>query len=79
VNQFKFIPVFKNNPLEASDPLAKSIQGYLSEGRTLEWMNNYYPADGWANMGAIMQKYDAGKTDKAGLTKELEAYWSSSK
>ncbi len=79
VNQFKFIPVFKNISLEATDPLAKSIQGYLADGRTLEWMNNFYPADGWANMGAIMQKYEAGKTDKAGLINELEAYWSSSK
>lgn len=79
VNQFKFIPVFKNIALEATDPLAKSIQTYLADGRTLEWMNNFYPADGWSMMGASMQKYVAGKTDKAGLITELEAYWSSSK
>lgn len=79
VNQFKFIPVFKNITLEATDPLAKSIQSYLATGNTLEWMNNFYPADGWAQMGASMQKYVAGKTDKAGLIKEIEAYWSSTK
>lgn len=79
VNQFKFIPVFKNIPLEATDPLAKSIQGYLAAGNTLEWMNNFYPADGWAQMGASMQKYVAGKADKAALISELETYWSSTK
>jgi len=79
VNQFKFIPVFKNITLEASNPLAKSIQSYMAAGKTLEWMNNYYPADGWAKMGASLQKYVAGKSDRTALAKELEAYWSSNK
>lgn len=79
VNQFKFIPVFKNIELEATDPLASSIQSYLAAGNTLEWMNNFYPADGWANMGASLQKYAAGKADKAALIAELEAYWKASK
>lgn len=79
VNEFKFIPVFNNIELEATDPLASSIQGYLAAGNTLEWMNNFYPADGWANMGASLQKYAAGKADKAALIAELEAYWKASK
>lgn len=79
VNQFQFIPVFKNITLEATDPLAKSIQSYLSAGNTLEWMNNYYPADGWAKMGAIMQKYVAGASGKDEVKNDLEQYWGASK
>ncbi len=79
VNQFRFIPVFKSIGLKATDPLAVSIQGYLASGSTLEWMNNFYPADGWANMGASLQKYAAGKSDQPTLTAELEAYWKAAK
>lgn len=78
VNQANIIPAFKNITLEAKDPLAKSIQDYISRGKTQESMSAM-PADHWAKTGASMQKYLAGVADRTVILKEIEDYWKSVK
>ncbi|MFA9398251.1 MAG: ABC transporter substrate-binding protein [Clostridiaceae bacterium] len=74
VNKCNLIPAFSNITIEPSDPLAKSIKSYISDGKTLQFMTNL-PADHWSEIGASMQKYLAGESDRAGLVEEIEYYW----
>ena len=37
------------------------------------------PSDHWSVVGAVMQKYVAGQTDRAGAASEIDAYWQSQK
>lgn len=79
VNSLNFIPVFTNMEAKPADPLSNDILKYMSNKKTLEWMNTYYPADGWPKMGASMQKYLDNKIDKNGLVNEFETYWKTAK
>lgn len=79
VNKLNLIPVFSNFTSKPADSLSLSILNYMDNQKTLEWMNNYYPAEAWPAMGASMQKYVGGKLKAAGLTKELEDYWKTAK
>lgn len=79
VNKLNFIPVYNNFPIKPQDSLSKDILKYMENKKTLEWMNNYYPADGWSKMGATMQKYLADKINKDQLIPEFEAYWKNTK
>lgn len=74
VNKASIIPAFKNITLPAADPLGKSIQDYISRGKSEQSMSTL-PADHWAKVGASMQKYLAKSGDRATLTKEIEEYW----
>lgn len=76
VNKCNAIPAFKNITLPLADPLAKSIKSYIDAGKIIPTIPNL-PADHWSALGAEMQKYLAGKIDKAGLAKAIEAYWKS--
>lgn len=76
VNQCSVIPAFKNIKLVPNDPLAKSIEQYISEGNTLEFMTTL-PSDHWSKLGASMQKYLSGVTDRKGLINDIESYWKS--
>lgn len=79
VNELNFIPVYDNFTVKPEDSLSLSILNYMNENRTLEWMNLYYPADGWPAMGSTMQKYISGNTDREGLIQEFENYWETAK
>lgn len=74
VNQCSVIPAFKNIKLEPRDPLAKSIEQYISDGNTLEFMTTL-PSDHWSKLGASMQKYLSGVIDRKGLINDIESYW----
>jgi len=74
VNKANVIPAFKNITLEPNDPLGKSIKSYMSSGNTIQFMT-ILPPDHWKQVGASMQKYLAGKIDRAGLAKEIQDYW----
>ncbi|GGF99987.1 ABC transporter substrate-binding protein [Paenibacillus abyssi] len=78
VNKANIIPAFSNITLEAQDPLAASIQDYISRGKTQDSMSTM-PADHWSKVGASMQKYLAKAGDRATLVKEIEDYWKSVK
>ncbi len=72
------IPACKNNTTTPSDPLGKDIQSKMAAGKTYS-SSFVAPSDHWSVMGAVMQKYIGGKTDKAGVAKELAKYWTSQK
>lgn len=78
VNQASIIPAFKNITLPSADPLGRSIQYYIAEGKSQESMSTL-PADHWAKLGASMQKYLDDSGDRATLIKEIEEYWTSVK
>ncbi|MCT8137125.1 carbohydrate ABC transporter substrate-binding protein [Anaerobacillus sp. CMMVII] len=79
VNNLNFIPVFDSITVQPEDSLSLSILSYMEGNNTLEWMNSYYPADGWASMGASMQKFLADNIDREGLIQEFENYWKNAK
>ncbi|WNF38575.1 ABC transporter substrate-binding protein [Bacillaceae bacterium IKA-2] len=79
VTGLNLIPVFDGFSIKPEDSLSLSILDYMSGDDTLEWMNSYYPADGFAAMGSSMQKYISDNSDKAEFTKEFEDYWKSVK
>ncbi len=79
VNELNLIPIFDNFKIQPEDSLSQQIVSYMENNKTLEWMNTYYPADGWPTMGASMQKYLSGVIDRAELIKEFEDYWKSTK
>lgn len=74
VNKAQIIPAFKNIKLVPRDPLAKSILKYVSESKTMQFINTL-PPDHWSELGASMQKYLANAIDRRGLLKEIETYW----
>lgn len=74
VNKSNIIPAFKNITIEPKDPLAKSIKSYMSEGNTIQFMT-VMPADHWKEVGASMQKYLVGNSDKDVLATEIQNYW----
>ena len=51
----------------------------MDKQQTLEWMNLYFPPDGFPTMGAALQKYLTGAIDRAGVAKEFEDYWKKQK
>lgn len=75
VEDMKLIPVYDNVTAIPEDTLSQAILKYMQDGKTLNWINMYYPGDGSAAMGASMQKYLNGDIDRAQLASELEAYW----
>ena len=79
INKMKFIPVFDTFKTKPSDPMSRQILGYVQKGRTLEWMNSLYPAEGQVVMGAAIQKYLAGKSSRQDLALEIETFWKSLK
>lgn len=79
VDKLNFIPAYKNITKSPSDNLSKMVVDYMNNGKTMSWINMYYPGDGVTSIGASMQKYLAGKVDRAGLASELEAYWAQQK
>lgn len=79
VNKLNLIPAYSGFAVEPGDSMSRQISEYLNSGRSLEWMNNYYPAGGFQAMGVSMQKYIDGVIDRQGLAKEFEDYWKSVK
>lgn len=75
VEKMKFIPVYKNVSATPEDSLSRSILEYMNNGKTLEWINMYYPGDAGAAMGATMQKYLDGIITREEVAAEIEEYW----
>lgn len=69
------VPAFDNIDASALDPLSKSVKEYADKGALID-NYNYDPDDHYSVVGASLQKYLAGKLDRAGLAKEVETYWS---
>jgi len=77
VNEFSLIPVFDNFEIEPQDPISQSVLDYMKDLNTLEWMNLYYPADGFPAMGAGLQQYLVDIWGKEELINDFESYWES--
>lgn len=72
------IPACGNNAYEALDPLGKDIQSKMAAGNTFS-SSFVAPADHWSVLGASMQKYLAGNSEKEQLASEIDAYWTAQK
>ncbi|MGH4137880.1 ABC transporter substrate-binding protein [Clostridium sp.] len=78
VNKCSLVPAFSNIKLEIKDPLGKSIKQYLTDKNTIPTITTL-PGDHWAQVGASMQKYLDGKSDKKALATEIQNYWKNAK
>ncbi len=74
VNDCALVPAFSNIKLPISDPLGASVSKYTVAGQLVP-NYNYLPDDHYALLGAMFQKYLAGKSDRAGFAKDIETYW----
>ena len=74
VEETALIPAAKNNPNQPLDPLGKDIAERTAAGK-LYTSCFIAPSDHWSVMGAAMQKYIAGMSDKKELASTLSQYW----
>ena len=72
------ISPFKNNSIEAADPLGKSVKSYADAGKLID-NYNYLPDDHFSVLGAAFQKWLAGEEDRAGLAQDIQDYWKTAK
>ncbi|MDD3413991.1 MAG: ABC transporter substrate-binding protein [Lachnospiraceae bacterium] len=77
-NQAALVPCFTTYAPNEGNKLGVALKAYADQGLTFAQYNSL-PGDHWASAGAIMQKYLAGKIDRAELAKEYDAYWQSQK
>lgn len=73
VDSLSLVPAFSNISLQPADPLSKAIQDYVNAGKTNK--DPIVPADHWSVLGEAMQRYLAGRLDRAGLAAAIENYW----
>lgn len=78
VKSASIIPSFQNNPYEPKDPLSRDIYEKAHGGKTFN-ASAIVPNDHWAVLGAAMQKYLAGRSDREELTQSIEKYWAEQK
>ena len=74
VKTCNIIPPFQNNPYEPSDPLSRDIYNRVHDGAAFN-ASAIVPNDHWSILGAAMQKYLAGRSDRAELIASIEDYW----
>lgn len=68
------IPPFANNPYEPMDPLSADIYEKVHSDQAFN-ASVIVPNDHWAVLGAAMQKYLAGRSDRTELIQSIEEYW----
>ena len=74
VDDCALVPAFSNINLPISDPLGASVSEYTVAGKLIP-NYNYLPDDHYAILGAMFQKYLAGKSDRKGFAKDIMIYW----
>lgn len=74
VKTCSLIPPFRNNPYEPSDPLSRDIYRHVQAGTAFN-ASAIVPNDHWSILGAAMQKYLAGRSDRAELIQSIRDYW----
>lgn len=70
------VAAFSDNTVDCTNDLGKSIKPYVDGGKLVP-NYDYFPDDHYSKLGASMQKYLAGQTDRAGLAAEIQDYWKS--
>ena len=74
VKTCNIIPPFQNNPYEPADPLSRDIYEKVHSDRAFN-ASAIVPNDHWAVLGAAMQKYLAGRSDREELINSIQDYW----
>ena len=74
VKTCNIIPTFQNNPYEPSDPLSRDIYEKVHAQKAFS-ASVIVPNDHWAVLGAAMQKYLAGRSDRRELMESIQDYW----
>jgi raffinose/stachyose/melibiose transport system substrate-binding protein len=71
-----FIPVYSGFKVDPATSMAKDIAKYVAAGKTLEWINTYYPSGLQETVGKVsMQQYFTDKISAADLAKAIEGAW----
>jgi raffinose/stachyose/melibiose transport system substrate-binding protein len=74
-----FIPVYKGFKVQPATSMARDIAKYVEAGKTLEWINTYYPAGLQETVGKVsMQQYFTDKISAADLAKAIQDAWKGS-
>lgn len=74
VKTCNIIPPFQNNPYEPADPLSCDIYEKVHSGKAFN-ASAIVPNDHWAVLGAAMQKYLAGRSEREELIDSIQNYW----
>ena len=74
VKTCNLIPPFQNNPYEPNDPLSRDIYVKVHEDKAFQ-ASAIVPNDHWSVLGAAMQKYLAGRSDRQELLASIQDYW----
>ncbi len=69
---------FKSNDVPCASELGQAVKEYADAGKMIP-NYDYDPDDHYSIVGAVMQKYLAGETDRAGLAKDVQDYWANVK
>ena len=73
---FMLVPAYSNIVSTSLDPMGASFNEYFQAGNTIDNFNGL-PDDHYSKVGAEMQRYLAGQSDRASLAAAIESYWSS--
>ena len=74
-----FIPVYSGFKIEPVTYMSKEIAKYVNAGKTLDWINTYYPAGLQEAVGKVsMQQYFTDKISSSELAKAIETAWKGS-
>lgn len=75
VNEAALISAAKNNSVPQSNPLSQDIVEKLADSNTYYLPGFAAPSDHWSVMGAAMQKYVAGISNREELASSFDEYW----
>jgi raffinose/stachyose/melibiose transport system substrate-binding protein len=71
-----FIPVYKGFKVQPATSMARDIAKYVQAGKTLDWINTYYPGGLQEEVGKVsMQQYFTDKISSAELAKAIQDAW----
>jgi raffinose/stachyose/melibiose transport system substrate-binding protein len=74
-----FIPVYKGFKVQPATFMAREIAKFVDAGKTLEWINTYYPAGLQETVGKVsMQQYFTDKISSAELATAIQNAWKGS-
>lgn len=76
-DEFKWIPVYTGFDTSNMDPLSQEVNRYASEGKTVNWVFDQFPAGAHQEFANEMEKYYAGQVNGEGLLDGLEKVWMS--
>ncbi len=71
-----FIPVYKGFKVQPATSMARDIAKFVEAGKTLDWINTYYPGGLQEEVGKVsMQQYFTDKISAAELAKAIQDAW----